>query len=618
LRQAGGAASLPLLEPPNFQLWPGAVERDLLKQFLITVAGVLAGLVIFLVVAPIVIVGLIAGAMNETPTNPSQMVLALDLREPMSDQPPQNAFAAFGGRLSLMDVLARLEAARTDDAVKGIFIRANTDGMAAAQAEEVRAALQAFQRSGKFVVAHIQDDGVRMSLAGYMAVADADEVWLQAASELQAMGLTSEASFFADTLRRFHLEAQFEQREEFKNAPNQFTQSGFTPAHRAATQSLMDGMYDVMVRAIAADRGLEPAAVRAAIEATPMVGARAMELRLVDHLGRPEDAAAAARTRAAAERAADAQFVEIADYRAPRRTSGPVIAVVTGEGAIVSGPNEVSPFGDTSVMNSDVVAEALLDAADDDAVRAIVFRVSSPGGSVVASDQILHALRTAQERGKKVVVSMGEVAASGGYYVAADADEIVANATTITGSIGVFGGKVVIGPALEHYASIRSDAMSVGSPLVSMFSAERGFSNAERAAFAGFIDRAYQDFLQLVANGRGLTVAQAREAARGRVWTGQQAVSNRLVDHIGGFEVALTRARALAGLDADTQVQLRFYPTRKTPFEQFEALFGASAESARALAVIAQVASDPTFAAAAAELQSRGGARAEMQGMHIR
>ncbi len=584
-----------------------------MKQFLITVAGVLAGLVIFLVVAPIVIVGLIAGAMNETPTNPSQMVLSLDLREPMSDQPPQNAFAALSGQLSLMDVLARLEAARTDNAVKGVYIRANTDGMPAAQAEEIRASLQALQRAGKFVVAHVQNDGVRTSLAGYMAVADADEVWLQQASELQAMGLTSEVSFFAETLRRFHLEAQFEQREEFKNAPNQFTQSGFTPSHRTATQGLMDGMYDVMTRAIAADRELTQPAVRAAIEATPMTGARAVEAGLVDQLGRPEDAQAAALARADG-----AQLVEIGDYHARRRNSGPVIAVITGEGAIVSGPNEVSPFGDASVMNSDVVAEALLDAADDESVRAIVFRVSSPGGSVVASDQILHALRTAQSRGKKIVVSMGEVAASGGYYVAADADEIVANATTITGSIGVFGGKIVIGPALEHYASIRSDQMSVGSPLVSMFSAERGFSNTERAAFAGFIDRAYQDFLTLVANGRGLTVAQAREVARGRVWTGQQAVSNRLVDHIGGFDVALTRARALAGLDADAQVQLRFYPTRKTPFEQFEALFGASAESARALAVIAQVASDPMFAQAAAELQSRGGARAEMQGMSIR
>ncbi|MET0183506.1 MAG: signal peptide peptidase SppA [Caulobacterales bacterium] len=587
-----------------------------MKQFLITMGGVLAGLVLFFVIAPIVIIVMIASAIGDKPSNPGEMVLTLDLREEMSDQPSQNPFAALSGAQSLLDTLRKIEAAGDDDAVKGIYIRANTDGMAASQAEELRAALEAFRQKGKFVIAHIQADGVRMSMAGYTAVAGADELWLQNASEFQPMGLSSEVSFFADTLRRFHIEAQFEQREEYKNAPNQFTQSGFTPAHREATQSLMNGLYGDMITDIAADREIAPAQARAAVEATPMTGDRAVAAKLADKLGRPEDAEAAALERAGG----DAELVDIAQYVVHPHLSGPIIAVVSGEGAIVSGPNRSSPFSDAASMNSDAVAQALLDASEDNDVKAIIFRVSSPGGSVVASDQILHAVRTAQGRGKKVIVSMGEVAASGGYYVAAHADEIVASSTTITGSIGVFGGKIVLGPALEHYASIRNASVSVGSPLATMFSADAGFTQAERAAFAGFIDRAYNDFLSLVADGRHLTVAQAREVARGRVWTGDQAKARGLVDHIGGFSVALQRAKALAGIGADERVQLRMYPTPRSPFEQFQNLFGASAENAQSLAALAEIARDPQLVEALAQLRANreASARAEAQGVRVR
>ncbi len=585
-----------------------------MKQFLLTFAGVLAGLALFFIVGPLLLIMLIGASFSNQPANPSQMVLALDLRGEMPDQHSQNPFASLGGQVAFLDVITRLEAARSDDAVKGVYIRANTSGMPAAQAEELRASLAALRAAGKFVVAHIQSDGQRLSLAGYASVAGADEVWLQGASEFQAMGLSSEGMFLADTLRRFHLQAQFEQREEYKNAPDTLLQRGFTPAHRAATQSLMDGIYDVLTRAVAEDRELALPQVLAAIQETPVIAQRAVELKLVDRLGRPEDAEAAALARAEG-----ADLVDIADYHVGPNFGAPTIAVVTGEGSIVSGPNQVSPFGDAAVMNSDAIAEALLDASEDDSVRAIVFRVSSGGGSVVASDQILNALRMAKARGKKIIVSMGEVAASGGYYVAADADEIVASATTITGSIGVFGGKIVLGPALEHYASVRTDSISIGSPLVTMFSADAPFTAAERASFAGFIDRTYNDFLTLVASGRHLTVAQAREVARGRVWTGAQARERRLVDHIGGFEVAVARARALAEIDEGARVNLRFYPTPQSPFEAFQSLFGASAESARALALIAEIASNPEVAAAVAELRSENGqARAEAPSVRVR
>lgn len=560
-----------------------------MKQFLITVAGVLVGLVLFLFIGPFILISMIAAsAGGHRDATPSQMVLALDLREELTDQRPSNAWASLGGGDALLEVLQRIERAGGDDAVKGIYIRANTGGMPAAQAEEIRAALAAFRTTGKFVVAHLQNDGVRMGMPGYMAIADADEVWLQDASEFMPMGLSAEVTFYAGTLQRYHMQAQFETREDYKTAAHTLTQRTFTPQHRESVLGLMNGIYDVMLANIAADRGITVEQVRTAVERTPFTAAQARELRLVDQIGRPEDA-----ERAALARAEGAEIVEFGDYHPRPLTGGNVIAVVQGEGAIVSGPVEDGFFADESLMNSDRIAEALLEAAEDEDVRAIVFRVSSPGGSVVASDQILAALRRARENGKKIVVSMGEVAASGGYYVSAFADEIVASATTITGSIGVLGGKLIIGPAFDHYLSTNTETLTVGSPMVEMFTSERPFNQAERAAFAGFIDRAYVGFINLVAQGRRMTPEQVRAVAGGRVWTGQQALQHRLVDRIGGFSVAVARARALANIPENERVRLEFYPQRDNPFEAFEDLFGMSTESAQALVRLNAALSDP-------------------------
>jgi len=410
------------------------------------------------------------------------------------------------------------------------------------------------------------------------------------------------------------MQAQFETREAYKTAADELTQRGFTPANREELTSLMNGLYDSMVANLAADRGIPVAQVRAAIAATPFTAQRAVELHLVDKLGRPEEA-----ERAAQARANNAEVVDFTDYHPAEHSGGPVIAVVQGEGAIVSGPEEHSLFNSDAQMNSDRIARALLDASNDDSVKAIVFRVSSPGGSVVASDQILAALRTARERGKKVVVSMGEVAASGGYYVAAEADEIVAEPTTITGSIGVLGGKLIIGPAVEHYLSAHTDRITVGSPYVTMFSSDTPFSPTERAAFAGFIDRAYADFQGIVARGRHMTLEQVHTVAQGRVWTGQQALERHLVDHLGGFSVAVGRARALAGIAENQRVQLRFYPQAESPFKAFGQLFGASSESAESMARVAAVLADPRVQRSLAAMREEdANVRAESQHVDIR
>lgn len=207
---------------------------------------------------------------------------------------------------------------------------------------------------------------------------------------------------------------------------------------------------------------------------------------------------------------------------------------------------------------------------------------------------------------------MGAYAASGGYYVSAGADEIVAWPTTITGSIGVVGGKIVIGDAMRHYLSTRTETIQVGSPVANFFTSDRPFNQAERAAFAGFIDRAYADFVGLVAKGRGMTPEQARAIAKGRVWTGAQAQELKLVNTFGGLDVAIQSAKALAEIKADERVTLKRFPQEKSPFEAIQELFGVSAQSAQALAVLGGVMGDERVTRALRDAaDDRRGVRAE-------
>jgi protease IV len=584
------------------------------KQFLITVAGVLVGLILFLVVAPIVLVSSLANSARDAQKPAGEVVLTLDLREGMGDQPSQAPLAGFGGaNLSTIEVVRKLSAASGDKAVKGLLIRANTTGMAPAQSEEIRGAIADLRKAGKFVIAHVQNDTLETSISGYAATAGADEVWLHETGGMMPMGIASEGLFLGGFFQKYKMQPQFEQREEFKNAVNGYTERGYTKAHREATTAMIGSIYDTFIASIAADRKLTPEAVKAAIEATPYTGKKAIELKLADKLGRPEDAEAAALEKAGK----GAELLELSDYK-PAKKDGPVIALIGGEGAIMTGPGNDDPFSSESVMSSDEIAAAFKDAVADDDVKAIVFRVSSPGGSPVASDQILHAVEQAKAKGKPVVVSMGEYAASGGYYVSAGADAIVALPTTLTGSIGIFGGKIVIRDALDSYLAISPDEIKVGSPYTNMFTAARPFSNAERTAFAAMIDEGYADFKGKVAAGRKMPIEKVNEIAKGRVWTGAQAKANGLVDELGGLNVAIARAKALAAIKAD-HVQLRLYPERKSPIEEVRELLGVSGEAARAAIVLGKVMGDERVSRALdATLRQDARIRAESEPVQVR
>lgn len=578
-----------------------------MKQFFLTTLGVFAGLILFLVVVPFVLIVAAISSASSEPLTPSNTVLELDLREGISDQTPTDPFALFGGAgLSTMQVVDALAQAEEDGRIKGLLIRLPEGGMTPAAADEVRQAVNRFKASGKPVIAHAQGfQPVGTAVSSYMVGSAATELWMQNTSNFALAGFSADSLFLGRAFEKYGVEAQFEQRYEYKNAVNEYVESDYTPAHREAMTAWMTSIYDQSLANAARDRKLTPASLKAAIEGGPWSADQARQRRLIDKVGQVEEAEREIKRRAGAD--ADDELMELADYasgKGEREGSGKdAIAIVGGEGAIMTGNGGGGGFGGGSEIRSDEVAEALYKAIDDDAVKAIVFRVSSPGGSPDASEQILAAVRAAKAGGKPVVVSMGDYAASGGYWISSEANWIVAQPTTLTGSIGVFGGKIVLADALGRFGvDLRN--LTVGGEYADAFSPAEPFDAADRARFAASIDRTYEEFIARVAAGRKLPAERVREIARGRVWTGAQARQIGLVDQLGGLTEAIAKAKALAEIPADTAVRFKRFPEAQSPFEAIAKMFGVSGEAARVLIGIGGVMSDPQAEALVRRVQA--------------
>lgn len=578
--------------------------------------GGLAALFIFFLIVPFLLIGVIAGSIEGAAekTTAQAAVLELDLREGLRDQDSTSPFGAFGGPgMSVMRAVHTLRYAETDNKVKALLVRLPEGGMAPAAADELRLAFRRFRAANKPIIAHTQGlypDG--MVVSTYELGAASGELWMQPTASFQATGMATSEIFLKRLFDKYQVRAEFEQRYEYKNAVNPFLHDDFTPAHREATMSWMTSIFNSSLNQAAADRKLTPAALKAAIEGGPWSAEEARARRLVDRIGHVRAAQDALLSRAGD----GSKMIDFHDYAATvalaGRQRGPAIAVINAEGPIITGAGEVDPFARESTIYSDEIAEAFDEAIKDRDVKAIVFRVSSPGGSDTASDQILDAVVRAKKAGKPVVVSMGTYAASGGYWISSQASHIVANPSTLTGSIGVYGGKFVLGDLAARFGLDMRD-VSVGGDYANTFSPTSSFTPAQRAAFSAWMDRIYESFINKVAVGRRLPPARVREIAKGRVWTGAQALQLGLVDELGGFNTAVARAKALAKIPADQEVRLKRYPAEKGFFEALSEAMGVSSNSARTLAAAGWVLSDPRAEALLdemAEARMREGGRA--------
>jgi len=482
-----------------------------------------------------------------------RILLELDLTElPVElEQDDPLARLRHRGRRDLRSTLRALDRAAADPRVVGLIARVGGPAPWPAM-QELRAAVRAFATGGKPTLAWAETFGEQPgAMAGYVLATAFDELWLQPGGEVGLLGVGLETTFVRGALDKLGVEPQFEQRYEYKNAADRIMQTEFTPAHRAALDRLVESVFADGVESIAQGRKLDPAVVRELVDQGPHLASAARAAGLVDRLGYRDEALAAIHS-PIGERAellfAD-RWRPRRRLRPPRRRSGHV-ALVQVRGGIVSGRSRRSPMGRTA--GSDTVCASLRAAAADDRARAVVLLVDSPGGSAVASETIWREVVLLQRR-KPVIVAMGAVAASGGYYIACPADRIVALPSTLTGSIGVLGGKLVTRDLL-HKVGLTTGTVARGEHAL-MFSARRGFDGDEQRSLAASMDAIYDDFVGKVAQGRGRPRADIEAAARGRVWTGRDALEVGLVDSLGGLRDAVQLARSRAGLPDDAPVR---------------------------------------------------------------
>ncbi|MEW1842687.1 signal peptide peptidase SppA [Nonomuraea angiospora] len=495
------------------------------------------------------------------------LVLELDLTEGLTEGPPADPLAAVLSmrKTRLSDVLSGLKRARQDSRVKALVVKIGGNPLGLAMVQELRQAVIRFRASGKLTVAFSETFGEfgGGTVPYYLATAF-ERVYLQPSGDVGLTGVALEQRFLKGALTKLGVGYEAGQRHEYKTAVNTFTQDHMTEPHRESMGRIVESVTESLSAGIADGRRLDPGKVRELIDRGPFTASEALEAGLVDGLAYRDEVYEQVK-QAAGD---DSHLLYVSRYArgaAVRKLPHPTadgIALIHGTGMIRTGRSGRSPLGGGGAMGSDTISAAFRAARRDEHVKAVVFRVDSPGGSYVASDTVWREV-TLTRKVKPVIVSMGDLAASGGYFVAMAADVIVAQPGTLTGSIGVYGGKPVVAEMLEKIG-INSEMVASGTN-AGMFSTSRGFSPEQWDRVNAWLDRIYDDFVGKVAASRDLTRERAHELARGRVWTGADAHAGGLVDELGGLEDALALARKRAGLADDAPV--RAYP-RLNPLER--------------------------------------------------
>ena len=494
---------------------------------------------------------------------PDSVVLEMDLGRGLVEYLPADPVASlmFEKAHTTRDVVDALERAAHDERVVGLLARISPARLGLAQIQEIRDAVHRFRAQGKPALAYAESlGGVGPGNGVYYLATAFDEIHIQPSGGVGLTGLMVESTFFQGTLEKLGIEPRIGSRGKYKNAVNIYTQRKYTPPHKEAVQRVMDSQFGQLVDGIAQARGLDQDRVRALIDTGPFLAQDALKAGLVDGLAYRDEVYDTLTARTGQD--ARLSLFTYLDRAGRPHTEGDSIALIYGVGIVQSGKTSYDPLFGGPTMGADTVAAAFRGAVADTDVRAIIFRVDSRGGSPVASETIWHETIRAQQAGKPVIVSMGNVAGSGGYLVATAADKIVAQPGTITGSIGVFGGKMLTA-GLSEKLGLSSDEVHT-SDNATMWSSNLDFSPAQWAKFNQQLDWIYQDFTTKVAQGRKLDHAHVLSVAEGRVWTGEDARAHGLVDELGGFPVALRLAKAAAGIAADAPVQLRLFPRERS------------------------------------------------------
>jgi protease-4 len=513
-------------------------------------------------------------AVSRGPSVPSSATLVLRPGGDLPEVEPDDVVGQVFGRdvNTVRGFVEALRRASRDDRVRAVLLMPSTlDLPYWGKVQEMRDAVVAFRKSGKKVTAFLEFGGDRE----YYLASAADRVFLMPTSSLDLTGVASYEMFLRGTLDKIGAYADFVHIGDYKTAPNQLTQKGFTPAHREMSRSLNRDMYDQLVAGIAEGRKKNENEIRDLLDKGPFVAKDALDAGLVDELAYEDEL--------------DDRVPELGDGDTMRRVEGgdyqrirpqsvgirprSRIALLYVVGTIVSGKSGFDAVNG-SVVGSETIIDQLRKIRDDDSIKAIVLRIDSPGGSSVASDVIWRELTITREENPKrpIVTSMSDLAASGGYYIAMPTEAIVAQPGTLTGSIGIFGGKIVIGGTLAKVGVTTESVISGAN--ADIYSPFAPFTPAQRAKLASFMDDFYKNFLKKVADSRKSTPDAIHAVAQGRVWTGRQALGHGLVDALGGLDAAVALAKEKAKIPANEEVQLVVYPERRSLFDVVSEQFG--------------------------------------------
>ncbi len=518
------------------------------------------------------------------PDLPEHIVLRLNLDQGIADGRSDDPWRMLRGDKAhyLYDVVSTLRRAREDDRVSGLLLRLGATRIGMAHAQELRDAIAAFRANGKFVIAFAESfGGLGGATSEYYLASSADEIWMQPSGQLALTGFGLEAPFLKGAFDKAGIRPEFEQRHEFKSAVELFTRSDMSePSRRSLTRVIESWMEQVEI-GLSEDRSLTRNAVRSAVDRAPLLAQEAFEAKLIDQFGYWDSV-----TDEAKERGGDgAVLMALSRYDTILEKSeevGTKVALIYGIGPIETGDDAGSPF-DSERFTSGNVARAINNAADDDSIMAIIFRVDSPGGSYIGSDTVRRAVKRARDKGKPVIASMGKYGASGGYFVSMGADKIVALHGTVTGSIGVFGGKVST-VELWNKLGINWARVAVGAN-AGMWSQIYPFSPSAAARHAVILDYVYDDFTKKVAKDRNLPKERLDLVARGRVWTGTDAKAVGLVDALGGYSMAEALVRDALELPSDAPLEIVVKPETKSPLDQLRDVLEEGGSFTEALSV---------------------------------
>jgi protease-4 len=483
-------------------------------------------------------------------------VLLLELDGPLSERASNSPFGlSRTDRAGLNELRRALRDAADDPRIVGLAIKVFDPDMELAQAQELCGLIRDFRAHGKWVSAYMETAGEGdFGNLPYLVASAADEVSMMPQGELNLLGVSIREMFARNLLDMIKVKPVFAAIGKYKSAANVFTEKDFTPAQREEDEALADSIFGQIVEQSAHQRQLDPAAFRTLVGSAPLTAADGLKAKLLDRLEYEDEFD----DRIESYRGEHHELVDAADYVGPHWSVplGNKIAVIYGIGAIQRGESDYDPVlspGSTSMGSDDIVA-AFKAAREDDDVRAVVFRINSPGGSVIASELIRRAVELCAKE-KPVVVSMAGLAASGGFWVATPAAQIFADPGTLTGSIGVLGGKFDVSGAATALG-LNSDAVSRGTN-AEMFDAFTDFTPAQAQLFHDqLLGNTYQYFVKLVAQQRHLTVEQVDAVAQGRVWTGAQALDVKLIDRLGDFDAALSEAKLRAHLNPHEPVRI--------------------------------------------------------------